>query len=146
MITKILFTALVAVAVFAFARYRARAVGTAGASAPSPSPSRAPRLIAYGVAALIALSAALVTLYNWRDWHEVVPIRVVNTRTGETVTYKAHKGTIADRSLDRRRLEGHGLRSRSGRDPAAGRLNRWRSRCRAPAGGGRSSTCPREKP
>jgi len=99
MITKILFTVLIAVAVFAYARYRARAAGAAAARAPVPAPSRAPRWIAYGVAGLVVVSAALVLLYSWRDWHEVVTIRVIDTRTGQTVTYKAHKGTIADRSF-----------------------------------------------
>lgn len=102
MITKILFTAFVIVVVFAITRFRVQRLKIIPAPAPVPVASRRPathRNIAYGVIAAIAVVAAVLYYLRWSDWHEVVMIRVVNSRTGEAVTYEAYKGDIEEHSF-----------------------------------------------
>ena len=83
MITKILFTALVIIVVFAITRFRVQRLKAIPAPAPVvQSRPTSHRNIAYGVIAAIALVAAVLYYLRWSDFHEVVTIRVVNSRTG----------------------------------------------------------------
>jgi len=101
MLTKILFTALVIIVVFTAARIRANALR---APAPAPSGAEGPRRasrrsLAYLVAVGLIVSAVSGYYYFWSRWHEVVTIRVTNSRSGESVSYEAWRGSIREREF-----------------------------------------------
>lgn len=101
MITKILFTALVVAVVFGAARFRAKQV----ANAPAPAARKEAagpsiRTMAYIIAAMVVASSAVIYVQAWMEDRQVITIRVVNTQTGETVSYDAHKGSISGRSFE----------------------------------------------
>jgi hypothetical protein len=106
MLTKILFTALVIALVVAGTRFqRGRALARATRVDEPGEPSGllgrvAPRRIAYIIAAVLLVSAVAFYANFWRDWHEVVTVRVINTQSGDSAEYKVYKGTIEARGFE----------------------------------------------
>ena len=105
MLTKILFTALVIVVVFAVARIRgqfvrSRPLPLAPLVARVPPPKVRSRATVYLVAGALVVSAVVGYYFFWSSWHEVVTVRVINARTGETVIYQVHKGSIHEREFE----------------------------------------------
>ena len=74
--------------------------------APVASPRRfRPVTIAAGVAVtLMLLGAALFLFLQWRDAHEIVVVRVVDSSSGRSVTYEAYQSDVDGRSF--RTLDG----------------------------------------
>lgn len=104
MLTKILFTALVIVVVFAVTRIRGQYVRSRPPHpptllAPALAPRVRPRAAVYLVASALVISAVLGYFFFWSRWHEVVTVRVINTQSGETLTYQVHKGSIHEREF-----------------------------------------------
>ena len=104
MLTKILFTGLVIVVVFLVARIRTNLVARrAVIEARSPGPvnrsSPRSRTLAYLIAVGLVASALSGYFWYWSNWREAVSVVVINTVTGETVTYEVHKGSIHDREF-----------------------------------------------
>ena len=64
--------------------------------APLISP-RFARVSAYAVVATMVVASALFAYREWDEAHRVVNIRVINVRTGEAVTYQAHRGDVEGR-------------------------------------------------
>ena len=104
MLTKILFTALVIALVIAGTRLqRSRAVARANRvdDADEGLLGKIPmRRIAYVTAAVLLISAVAFYVNFWRDWHEVVTVRVVNTQSGDSAEYRVYKGTIEARGFE----------------------------------------------
>ena len=105
MITKILFTIAIIAAVVFFSRYAGaskRRASAGGGDAPS-----ALRITAYAIIGLLVLGAALWIILEWRDAHEIVRVRVINSDTGAGVLYEAYRSDVESRSfrtLDGRRV------------------------------------------
>ena len=101
MITKILYTLLVIAVVFGVTRMRSgRAAPRARPPKQKPAPTPAKhKTVAYCIASGIAGLAALVYWHNWNQWHELVTIRVINSRTGDVVTYEAFRGDVQEQSF-----------------------------------------------
>ncbi|MEM7253256.1 MAG: hypothetical protein AAF493_17715 [Pseudomonadota bacterium] len=105
MLGKILITALVIAVVVMVTR--ARGGGSDDNASPEPTASSADnsrlpipmRTLAYIVAAALIGGALLFYWQHWRDWHEVVEVRVINTQSGEVAEYQVHKGSIQERSF-----------------------------------------------
>ena len=100
MLGKILLTVLVIAAAVLFARARASATVHRTNDETAKEASRIPtRTLAYIVAFSLIGGAVLFYFQHWRDWHEVVDVRVVNTQSGQTAQYRVLKGTIQERSF-----------------------------------------------
>ncbi|OQX45445.1 MAG: hypothetical protein B0D86_03640 [Candidatus Sedimenticola endophacoides] len=53
-----------------------------------------------GAALLVVIMVAGAGFYlfhQWRDAYQIVSVRVIDTRSGQTVTYQAYKGDIEGR-------------------------------------------------
>jgi len=97
-LTKILLTGFVIVVLLTAARMRARRLARAPAVESTAIGPRM-RAVAYTVAGALVLTAALGYFHFWRGWHEEVTVRVINTETGESVSYRVHKGSIHQREF-----------------------------------------------
>jgi len=101
MLNKILLTLLVAAIVIAFIRLRNRGKQApslpplASPYLPPPPPRRLYPLLA-GAVALGVLTVGVWRLWaHWSDSLQVMVIEVVNTHSGGTQSYRAHKGDLA---------------------------------------------------
>ncbi len=102
MIGKILFTALVIILILVLARSRKRLQGgpaAAGAEQQQDPAPRWPRYVAYGFLALVLGAGASFLYLDWREAHELLGLRVINSRTGKTVTYQVYRGEMRGRSF-----------------------------------------------
>ncbi|MDJ0805707.1 MAG: antitermination protein NusG [Gammaproteobacteria bacterium] len=105
MITKLLFTlGVIAIAWLVIRnRNRPRRISSDAQSsrlaAPSSNPqdTRSPRLAAYALIGFMVLASGIVLFMQWRDEYRVVSVQVINTQTGETVTYQARRGDVEGR-------------------------------------------------
>ena len=106
MLTKILFTALVIAVVVAATRFqRGRVVARSerneeAVAEPGLLDKLLMRRLAYGLVAILFLSAILFYVNFWRSWHEVVTVRVINTQSGDTAEYQVYRGTIEERGFE----------------------------------------------
>ena len=104
MITKILFTAAVIGIVFFLLGRRTRSSRPA-ALPPKPAvqrpgsliDSRFTRIAAYTVVVTMVFAMGLFAYREWEDAYRIVNIRVINARTGDMVTYQAHKRDVEGR-------------------------------------------------
>jgi hypothetical protein len=64
-------------------------------SPPARSNERLPRLAAYGLIAGMLLASGVVLYLQWRDEYRIVTVRVINTQTGQFLTYEARRGDVA---------------------------------------------------
>jgi len=117
MITKILFTAAVIAIVYLFASQKTRARGQIpspsrrealpkGTPAPEPT-AQLPRYLAYALLGIMLLGSGSFIFLEWRDQYRVVSVKVVNTNTGRSETFRARRGDVEDRAfetLDGRRV------------------------------------------
>lgn len=103
MFMKLLLTALVVAGAFLAIRMRARRpreVRVQPELLPPPA-ERSPllRLGAYGLLVIMLGGAGFYLYHQWRDAYQVVKVRVIDTRSGQTVVYQAYKGDVAGRSF-----------------------------------------------
>jgi len=107
MLGKILFTAgLVAVLYLALrARFRAGHIAqskpsTRGVGGSRPvDDARLPRIAAWSLIGVMLGGSALMLYVQWEDGYRVVPVRVINTNTGRSVTYQARRAEVGERSF-----------------------------------------------
>ncbi len=118
MITKILFTAaIIAIALlFAGSKARDRRVQeqaprrVTGPAEPPPTVAaglKPARYLAYGLLGIMLLGSGSFIFLEWRDQYRVVSVRVTNTNTGRSETFRARRGDVEDRAfetLDGRRI------------------------------------------
>lgn len=104
MITKLLLTLGVIGVAWLVVRNRSRpsqvssAEQTARLAAPSiQQSSRTPRLAAYGLIIFMILASGVVLYLQWRDEYRIVTVQVINTQTGQSVTYAARRGDVEER-------------------------------------------------
>ena len=100
MFSKILITALIIFLAYLILRGRGRRVAAVRAQAVGEPPVVSPRLVAYVFLGVAVVTGAAVYWLEWSDDRQVINIRVINSRTGEAVTYQAHKGKIRGRRFE----------------------------------------------
>ncbi len=104
MLTKLLVTAAVILGVFIYLRQRndaARAVATSTPVSAEQPPFPVPfKMLAYGLAGFIAVSAFCYMLYDYHDSRRLLAIKVVNPLTGAEIEYRSTKGQLKDRSFE----------------------------------------------
>ena len=109
MITKILFTlAIVGLGYLYYLRSRRQQlIKTAQPKAPADMASPAAdaktgnlRLAAYGLIVFMILASGVFLYLEWRDQYRIVDLRVINTHTGESVSYQARRGDVDDRVFE----------------------------------------------
>jgi hypothetical protein len=96
MFTKLLFTAGLIGLVYLGIRTRLR-TPPPPAPAPATVPSRLPRLAAWALIGLMLLISSVILFFEWREGYRIVDLRVINTNTGSSQSYRAHKGDVDDR-------------------------------------------------
>ena len=97
MLLKLFYALLIGGAVVFVLRSRLGAGSRPGkgeAEGPKPVP---PRLVAYGVAAVIIVTSAAAGLFQWHRGQEEVTVRVINGETGAESAYTAERGSIGGR-------------------------------------------------
>lgn len=107
MISKLLLTLMVIAVAWLVLQHRAgrgRLPSTGQpprfAAQPNPRTNRVPRLAAYGLILFMMLASGFYLFLQWRDEYRVVTVRVINTQTGETLTYTARRGDVGDRRFE----------------------------------------------
>ncbi|MCW8944707.1 MAG: antitermination protein NusG [Sedimenticola sp.] len=60
---------------------------------------RMPRLLAAGAVLLMIVGAGLYLYHQWSDAYQVVSVRVIDSRSGQTASYQAYKGDIEGRTF-----------------------------------------------
>ena len=98
MITKILLTLAVIVIVMLIF-FRGKSSGNGPKTITVNDNSRALKIAAVVTIGVMIAGAALWMLTSWRDATEIVTVRVVNSTTGESVVYQAHRNAIDERSF-----------------------------------------------
>lgn len=109
MLLKILLTAAVILGAILILRRRVRRVAQAPGVAqagmqPEITKSRIQTVAAYGVLLVMLGGAGFFIYLEWEDSYQVVGVQVINSRTGNTVSYKARRGDIDGRTF--RTLDG----------------------------------------
>jgi len=105
MLTQILITLFVIVVVLLFTRMRkpAGAPVKRGGVAPAPRGRNralsAPAVAAYSLVLVIVIGAMVLFYLQWQDANRVVTIQVMDTRSGDMVTYHAFRKDISGRSF-----------------------------------------------
>ena len=102
MLGKILFTLAVAALAYLVIRGRSRVVADKE-TARSPVPSEqalSPRVFAYVFLGVAVATGSALFLFEWYDDRQVITIRVINSRTGESVVYEAQKGKVHGRRFE----------------------------------------------
>ena len=117
MITKILFTMAIIGAVALYIKHassrdnetRVRQQSTDSARiAPGRRAGATPaRIAAFAVIAIMLAGTGLWVVLEWREAHEILGVRVINSSTGAAAEYEAYRSDIGVRSfrtLDGRRV------------------------------------------
>ncbi|MES9936037.1 MAG: hypothetical protein ABW153_06305 [Sedimenticola sp.] len=101
MIWKLLLTALVILGAVLVIRRRAQARPAPVQVAPqSESPRKGIMMIAAtAVVALMIIGAGAYVYFQWQDSNQVINVRVIDTRSGNAVNYKAYKGDVEGRTF-----------------------------------------------
>lgn len=104
MFGKLLLTLLVVVVALAVLRARGRSrvapVRVVGSTEPLRVATPLVRTIAYVVAAVLLLTAGWTYYLHWQEGREEVTVRVINTRTGEAVDYRARRGGLRSHTFE----------------------------------------------
>ena len=61
---------------------------------PARSAERIPRVAAYALIVCMLLASGVVLYLQWRDEYRIVTVRVINTQTGQAVSYEARRGDV----------------------------------------------------
>ena len=102
MLSKLVFTLAVVALAYLAIRSRGRTVA-AKESARSRGTSAqytSPRAVAYVFLAVAVFTGTALFLLEWYDDRQVITVRVINSRTGETVVYEAYKGKVHGRRFE----------------------------------------------
>ncbi len=66
---------------------------------PKTMPPRLPHYAAYGLVSVMLAGAIYFIYLEWVESHQIVTVRIIDTRSGNSVNYEAHRGDVAARSL-----------------------------------------------
>ncbi|MES9959590.1 MAG: hypothetical protein ABW089_04075 [Sedimenticola sp.] len=101
MIWKLLLTALVILGAVLVIRRRtqARPAPVQVVSQPESPRKGIMMIAATAVVALMIIGAGAYVYFQWQDSNQVVNVRVIDTRSGNTVSYRAYKGDVEGRSF-----------------------------------------------
>ena len=102
MVTKLIFTLAVIALVVFLVKFRQRP-----ASAPIPAPvsrqkpdTRLIRTIAIATL-VVMLTGSLVMVYlSWRDSHQLLQVKVIDSRSGRVSEYEVYRGRLGERSFE----------------------------------------------
>jgi len=111
MITKLLFTAAIILgAYFVLKSRKAPPASVQRQIQPSSSGfglnSKKARWLVYGFLGLMILGSGFFIYLEWQEQYRVVSVNVVNSRTGETTTYQAHRADVDVEQRSFRTLDG----------------------------------------
>jgi hypothetical protein len=62
---------------------------------PAKGTDRWPRVAAYALIVGMLLASGVMLYLQWRDEYRIVTVRVINTQTGQILTYEARRGDVA---------------------------------------------------
>jgi heme/copper-type cytochrome/quinol oxidase subunit 2 len=100
MITKLLFTLAVIALVVFLVKFRQRPVPARAVVAPRRPNLRLIRTIAIATV-VVMFAAILVTVYlGWRDSHQLLQVRVIDSRSGRVSEYEVYRGHLGERSFE----------------------------------------------
>ena len=104
MLLKILLTAAVILGAVLILRRRVRRVAQAQVATPTRVQPEIPKsriqyVAAYGLLLAMFGGAGFFIYLEWQDSYQVVDVRVIDSRTGNTVNYRARRGDIDGRTL-----------------------------------------------
>ena len=94
MLTKLLFTGLIILGVYIFYRYRGRVRSQPKQIAEPTQPSRTGRVAVYAFVCALLLISGAVFFYQWREAHQVVTIRVIDSASNNVTIYQAYRKSI----------------------------------------------------
>ncbi|HIE54384.1 MAG TPA: hypothetical protein EYP90_04250 [Chromatiaceae bacterium] len=100
MLTKIIFTLAVIALVVFLVKFRQRPVPGPQPAKGKASSSRLLRMA--GVVTLaVMLGGSLVMIYlYWRDSHQLLRVRVIDSSSGRATTYEVYRGRLEERSFE----------------------------------------------
>lgn len=102
MAKQLLITLLVAAIVVFVARMkRARSVSSAE-SAEAPAPRQSPSttaLVGYALAAVMIITAGVLTWMGYQERNEILEVVVVDTRNGDRVVYNVRRKALGEREF-----------------------------------------------
>ncbi len=98
MLTKIVFTLAVIGLVILVVRFRGR-------PARAPAPQKKPgspwvKGLALGVVGIMLAGSALTLWLFWRDAHQVMQVRIIDSRSGRVSEYQAYRGSVQEHSFE----------------------------------------------
>jgi hypothetical protein len=104
MLMKILLTAAVILGAILILRRRVHRVAQVQVAAqtgrqPEIAKSRIQYVAAYGLLLVMLVGAGFFIYLEWQDSYQVVGVRVIDSRTGNTVSYRARRGDIDGRTF-----------------------------------------------
>ena len=101
MITKIIFTLLIIVGAFWVVKRRSADVAARQRTKQDPNALNTSdlRMGAYLFIILMVLTSGVMLYHQWQDNNREVTVKVINTQTGESVSYRAHYGDVEGRSF-----------------------------------------------
>ncbi len=102
MLSKIVVTLAVVALAYLAIRIRSRSVGAGESVRPQTKSVQivSPRAVAYIFLAVAVFTGTALFLVEWYDDRQVITIRVINSRTGETAVYEAYKGKVYGRRFE----------------------------------------------
>ena len=106
MISKLLLTAAVIAGLVLYLRYTGprsddseQASGVTPRRSTDPGPGQSLRIVVIILVVFMILGSAMYLYFQWQDRYRVVSVRVVDTQSGQSVSYEARRGDIGERSF-----------------------------------------------
>lgn len=106
MISKLLLTAAVIAGFLLYLRFSGSGNEQDGGETEKParppreeSTAQGLRIVVIILVVFMILGSAAYLYFEWQDRYRVVSVRVVDTRSGQSVSYEARRGDIGERSF-----------------------------------------------
>lgn len=101
MLTKILLTAAVILVVFWLVQLRQRREAAPREQVIEVRPGRTLPIgwLATGVVVIMLVAASMLLYDHWQDQHQLLQVRVVDTATGKSSSYRVYRGDMGEREF-----------------------------------------------
>lgn len=107
MVTKIIFTLAVIALVVVLVRFRQRPAHRPAAKPPTAVRSGWFKGVAIAVVVVMLAGSVVILYLHWRDSHQVLQVKVIDSRSGRVSEYQVYRGRLGERgfeTLDGRRV------------------------------------------